>query len=395
MPLTILSDLDGTLLGTDVNHFFFAFFHELENAIHQKAPNSNVIQQLQYAEDQMIANTNPSLWLKEVFAQHFYEPLGTTEKECEGVLDFYYRNEFPKLQALTQRRPEAAEIANWCQDQGSPLVIATNPVFPTISTRQRLAWAGLREDQLAFYSTYDNFHFIKPTLNFYAECLGRLGWPDDGPVAMLGDDPVHDIQPMEALGCRTFFVTEDEVDEDLPHGNLTEALAWLKSLPEDEPHKIPENSEVHTAILRTSPAVIADWLQTASNAALHAKPSPTDWNLTEVIWHMADMENEVYLPQWKQILKDSKTILEVPDTSHWAATRDYQSRSAEEGLRRLTSARMESLNCIETMSNRELMALPLRHAVFSQTTPAELVSFSAKHDRIHLNQSRKLLNRSI
>ena len=68
--------------------------------------------------------------------------------------------------------------------------------------------AGLSTDKFTYniIPSYQDFHFAKPNPAFFAELLGRIGWPRQATV-MVGDDPQNDIQGAQLLGIPTFWVS--------------------------------------------------------------------------------------------------------------------------------------------------------------------------------------------
>lgn len=203
MNLTILSDLDDTLLSTNTDQFFPKYFTCLGNALNDLGSNKSIQKQVSFAVTQMESNQDPGKLLSEIFAENFYAPLGTTEAAHKETILNFYKEEYPKLKPLTTSRPEAQKLVDWCNQQHFIFAIATNPVFPEVATRERILWAGLKPESFPYFTTYEHCHFTKPHMTYYAECLGRLGWPE-GKIVMIGDDPVRDIEPMQALGFPNF-----------------------------------------------------------------------------------------------------------------------------------------------------------------------------------------------
>ncbi len=56
---------------------------------------------------------------------------------------------------------------------------------------------------------------------------------------------------------------------------------------------------------------------------------------------------------------------------------------------------MDSLALIQSLAENGRMNETFRHAIFSTLSIAEMLQFSAKHDRIHLRQCFDLIDRSI
>jgi FMN phosphatase YigB (HAD superfamily) len=391
MSLTVLFDLDDTLLFTNMDKFLPAYFNALSKYLSHLAPKEKIIQQIQFAVRKMAANQNPAKLLKQIFSDNFYKPLGTTEADCREALNSFYEKEFAKLQSVTQQKPAASELVHWCQENNMTLAIATNPLFPETATRQRIEWAGLNPGDFFFFSTYNDFHFTKPNLTYYAETLGRLGWPDE-PTVMIGDHLSFDLLPMEKMGFDTYWIDPETEEANRPQGTLAEVMPWLKQVMVKNNPDLANDPEVLLAILRSTPAVIDTWLKQQPENFIHNKPSKQEWSILEVIWHMADMEREVYQPQWEQLLSDPTTGITPVNTSTWAESRKYQDREPEEALFIFLESRCASLALIKTLWEKGLFEISVQHSIFSEATVSELVSFSAKHDRLHLHQCTNCRN---
>ena len=257
--ITVLFDLDDTLLCTNMDRFLPGYFKLLGKTLNHLGSEERITYQIQFAVEKMVANTDPCKTLKEVFDQHFYEPLGTTEETCKDKLNTFYRNEFPHLKGITQTKPEASDLVAWCQSMGMTMVIATNPLFPRTATHQRIQWAGLNPKNFAFYTTYEDFHFTKPNLTYYAEVLARLGWPE-GTSVMIGDSLTLDLLPMKTMGYQTFLVNPNNEDINQPSGTISDVKPWMTKLDQNN-KRINNHREVNLAILQSTPAVIDSWLR--------------------------------------------------------------------------------------------------------------------------------------
>jgi HAD superfamily hydrolase (TIGR01549 family) len=393
MTLTVLFDLDDTLLRTNMGAFLPDYFKGISKTYADFGPAAVINENNHAAVHAMIENRDPRHRLKDVFDRRFYPALGTTAVASEERNTAFYRETFPTYQSLTGQKPEAAELVAWCRSQGFTLAVATNPLFPREATLQRIHWAGLDPDDFQFFSTYENFHFTKPSIAYYAECLGRLGWPE-GPIVMVGDNLTHDLLPMEAMGFPTYWITDDPLPTGRTGGSLAGVKSWLTER-QNYDANLNESFEVLDAILRSTPAVLDRWLLSLPKERFQHRPAPKEWSLTEVFWHLADMEDEIYLPQWGHL--DRKTTQPVipPDTSNWAEMRDYQSRPPEEALSKFYRARMDSLALIQSLADQDRMTETFQHTVFSELSIAEMLQFSAKHDRIHLRQCFDMVNGNI
>src|SRR5690606_29570504 len=119
--------------------------------------------------------------------------------------DQFYAEVFPTLQAHTSARPAVPGLIESLAARPARLVLATNPLFPRTAIEQRLVWAGsqLAEPTFARIACMEECHFTKPRPDYFSELLAAFGWPE-GPVVIVGDDPLNDLEPAAALGIPAF-----------------------------------------------------------------------------------------------------------------------------------------------------------------------------------------------
>jgi FMN phosphatase YigB (HAD superfamily) len=130
---------------------------------------------------------------------------GYIKEDLNGLLEELYDHVFPKQAQHTRQKPEAITLIEWALSCGYRIAIATDPFFPRKATFQRLRWAGFDPERFELISSFEHFHFSKTHPAYYAEVLGRLGWPE-GPILMVGNDTARDLLPAHRLGLKTFLV---------------------------------------------------------------------------------------------------------------------------------------------------------------------------------------------
>lgn len=203
----IFFDLDGTLLPMDQNEFTQGYFGLLYKKI---AP-------LGYSEKEFI----PALWKgvsamvkndgtklnSERFWSVFSDILGKDILNSISVFEDFYRNEFNGAVAFTQPSEYAAEIVKKAKEKCQRLVLATNPLFPTVAVHARIKWAGLDHNDFDYITDYDNSSTCKPSPEYYREIAKKLGL-DLGKCLMIGNNAEEDIQAASAAGMDTFLLTE-------------------------------------------------------------------------------------------------------------------------------------------------------------------------------------------
>jgi HAD superfamily hydrolase (TIGR01549 family) len=209
MITAVLFDLDDTLLGNNMETFIPRYFALLGEHASRYMPRQQFLEELMICTRAMVPQT--AVTNREAFWHLFHERTGLDPEEIEPFFDQFYRETFPQLEAVTQKRPEAVELVRVCFDLGLKIVVATNPLFPRRAIEHRLAWAGLpvNENAFALVTTYENMHAAKPTPAYYQEILATIECqPAD--TLMVGDNWVNDIQPAAGLGIKTFWVPPDE-----------------------------------------------------------------------------------------------------------------------------------------------------------------------------------------
>lgn len=392
MSITVLFDLDETLLKTNLHKFLPAYFQSLGNVLSDLGSHEQIANQLHYAISQMIANKSPEKLLNQIFAENFYNPLGTTESAFLETISHYYRESFPTLQTTTQTVPDAVRLVEWCRSQNMTLALATNPLFPKTSIRQRIQWSGINPADFNFYTNYDNCHFAKPNLEYYAEIMGHLGWLNQQTV-MIGDNFKDDIQPAKKMGFKTFWIDPASDDTTECGGDLSQVRSWLEDVMKNQDGlQLPSDPQISLAILRSTPAVIDTWHTQVNKEINSHPPSNLAGDFAEILWRMADFETEVARPQWEQLLLNPNRALPPINTGDRTTLRQGQSHTLTEGFQKFFDARLASLRMIQSLQDRGLLDFSGNRAILDQENIHNLMATIAKQDRIHLQWGRNLLN---
>ncbi|NMC81011.1 MAG: HAD family hydrolase, partial [Chloroflexi bacterium] len=163
MKLTVLFDLDGTLLVNDMATFLPPYLKALGQSL-APLPGEQVGREVLAATRRMVHKQEPAATLEETFDQNFYPRIGISKQELRPTIDAFYAQVFPSLRQYTQPRPEAIRLVEAAFEMGHQVVVATNPLFPRTAVLQRLEWASLPADRYPFalITTYEHMHFAKP-----------------------------------------------------------------------------------------------------------------------------------------------------------------------------------------------------------------------------------------
>ncbi len=225
----ILFDLDGTLLDSNMEAFLPHYIQRLSARVAHLVPPDKFIVQLLAATQAMVANDGRAS-NAQVFAEAFYPAVGRTAAELEPIFVDFYATDYPQLQALTRRKPDARRAVQAAFDLGCAVVIATNPLFPETAIRQRLAWAGVADFPYRRVTTFENSHFAKPNPRYFAEILAEIGCAAEN-VLVVGDEAADMIAGR--LGCETFLTPSINTrfgaatPEPTYRGALSDLIAFL------------------------------------------------------------------------------------------------------------------------------------------------------------------------
>lgn len=227
----ILFDLDGTLLEYDMRRDFLPpYLSALSASVAHVAPPERVVKGILAGSDAVSRNDGQQT-NEAAFSAVFYPYVGAPREALEPAIRRFYEREFPKLQRYTRRKPEARGVVQAAFDLGYAVVIATNPYFPEIATRQRMAWADVDGFPYRKVTHYENSHFAKPDLRYFTEILAEVGCAPE--EALVVGDEEMDMVAAE-LGCSTFLVpgpaTEIEAGVPTPtyRGELRDVVTVLQ-----------------------------------------------------------------------------------------------------------------------------------------------------------------------
>jgi FMN phosphatase YigB (HAD superfamily) len=400
MPLTLLLDLDDTLLDTDMAAFLPAYYDSLSRHLSPWVAPDSMLHALRSGVELMQRNTDPGKTLQQVFEAHFYPKLGTREETLRSAVDDFYSRVFPALGTIAHRVPGARELVDWAIAAGHQVVLATDPLFPLQATEERVRWAGIDPAGVSLISSFESFHFSKVHVDYFAELLGRLGWPDQ-PILMVGNDLERDILPAQAIGLDTFRVSPARSQPAAAGGNASmpdpaadgDLGALLDLLRGAELRAyVPAFNARSTVLsaLRATPAVLHSMAMHLDSDAWKVEPSPKEWAMIELVCHLRDTEREVHAEQIHTLIDSAAPFVSRPDAAVWAKQRRYLSEDGPGAVRAFVAARMAALNRLVDLPDA-VWSKPARHAIFGPTNLGEVVRFMADHDRLHLQQAYGIL----
>ncbi len=192
MTKAILFDLDGTLLLSDEEEFYTAYYKTLGKYCLDLVEPSKLVQSVQKIMKKITMDDGKSNNYDR-FINTMKEELG---EDLASVLEkrfnsFYHGEEFNSLKSLTVPNKK---LISWMRDSknsNAKKALATNPIFPKIAIVKRMIWAGLHEDEFGLITVMENSHFLKPRGEYYAEIAQKLD-VDPRECVMIGNDDFLD-----------------------------------------------------------------------------------------------------------------------------------------------------------------------------------------------------------
>jgi len=230
MIKVVLFDLDGTLLPMDEDEFKKVYFGAVYNKVkHFGYKVEDLINAIWFGTKAMYKNdgTMPN---EERFWEAFSTIYPESRKRDEYYFNDFYHNDFPKLAFACAKpvQPLAKVLVDELKKRGYKLIIASNPIFPIVATKARIAWAGCSPNDFIDITAYENSGFCKPNLKYYEMILERNNLKPEE-VIMVGND-VREDMAVNKLGIDSYLITDCLLNldnEDInkyKHGNFEEVM---------------------------------------------------------------------------------------------------------------------------------------------------------------------------
>ena len=228
----VLFDLDGTLLPMDTKSFEQIYFTYLAKNMALRGYEPKKLVQSIWDGTMAMVRNDGSDSNENVFWKTFTEIYGPGSIRDKTIVDEFYTHDFSQAKQACGSNPMAAELIGWLKGKGIGTALATNPIFPETATLARIEWAGLKPEDFAWITTYENSRHAKPSLAYYEDCLEWLGLPADQ-VLMVGNDVEEDMIA-EKLGMKVFLLTDcllNKKGKDIskwPNGSFLDLKCFLE-----------------------------------------------------------------------------------------------------------------------------------------------------------------------
>lgn len=229
---TVLFDLDGTLLPLDQEAFMKLYFGGLAATLAPRGYDPKALVDAIWAGTADMVRNDGAQSNEAAFWKRFTAIFGEESLADMPLFEKYYQTDFDRVQEACGYHPAAKEIVDGLRARGICTVLATNPLFPSIATEKRMAWAGLSPQDFALFTTYENACHCKPNLDYYRDILAQLQ-ADPTECLMVGNDVDEDMIA-EHLGMKVFLLTDcllNKHEKDIsayPHGSFDDLKRFLE-----------------------------------------------------------------------------------------------------------------------------------------------------------------------
>ncbi|MHA2278756.1 MAG: HAD family hydrolase [Candidatus Kariarchaeaceae archaeon] len=198
-------DLDGTLLDLSDDKFDVEYIKLITNYfIDHYDPETFLSYFMPSVEALMSHDDNENLVI-ESFLDKFSELSGMKRDDVWNNLHGFYSSDFGYLRDHVNPTPISRSLIDKIQSMGKKIVLATNPVFPEIATRQRVEWAGLNYDEDFLYVPHvNNSRTVKPNPKYYQNLIEMVNIPPEK-ILMVGNDFLYDGSASQ-VGIKTWIV---------------------------------------------------------------------------------------------------------------------------------------------------------------------------------------------
>jgi len=205
MLKAILFDLDNTLIHFGERQFFLGYFPAITKVFADVIPEDLFLERL-LSSTGMVLNNNGQMLNVDCFMSAFCEGYEPLRDEFWQRFMRFYESEYDQFRSLASIPPGAREMLLQLRERSLKLVIASNPLWPSIAQNKRLAWAGLGDLQFDLITHIENMTYCKPNVEYYRETCSKIGERPEA-CLMVGNDPVNDMV-VGTIGMKTFLVTD-------------------------------------------------------------------------------------------------------------------------------------------------------------------------------------------
>lgn len=207
MLKAVLFDLDNTLIHFGERQFFQGYIPAVTKAFADVMPGNLFLDRL-LSSTGAVLNNNGQMLNVDCFMNAFCKGYEPRRDEFWRRFTRFYETEYDQFRSLASAAAGAREMLLQLQERSFKVVIASNPLWPSIAQNKRLAWAGLGDLDFDLITHIENMTYCKPRVEYYREICAKIGERPEA-CLMVGNDPVNDMV-VGTIGMKTFLVTDND-----------------------------------------------------------------------------------------------------------------------------------------------------------------------------------------
>jgi FMN phosphatase YigB (HAD superfamily) len=205
MLKAVLFDLDNTLILFEEVTFINGYYPVMAARFAGVFPDGQFGERLMKATI-ALRSSDGSKSNRELFITTLCEGLNINRDEVWARFEQFFSLDFDIFKDAVTAAPGAREAFRHVKDRGLGLVVATNPIWPLVVQKKRLAWAGLGDIDVDLVTHIDNMNYCKPQLGYYRQICQLIG-VQPGECLMVGDDSANDMVAAK-IGMKTYQTTD-------------------------------------------------------------------------------------------------------------------------------------------------------------------------------------------
>jgi FMN phosphatase YigB (HAD superfamily) len=231
MIKNVLFDLDQTLLQIDLDIFLKLYFQEINKKLLPLQINIKNFIPLFLEGFELLHLNDGTKTNEEVFWGFFDTKFPEITKE---VFATFHENEYRNIRKYVQPNIYPRLIIDTLKEKGYNLILATNPIYPLVATKERLAWCGLNLEDFSYVTSYENSHYIKPHHAYFQEIINNTKIKEDE-CLYIGNDLDDDFSELPEKFQRhlitDFMINKSNKEIITPNSTLKEFYELIKKLP--------------------------------------------------------------------------------------------------------------------------------------------------------------------
>jgi len=205
MLKAVLFDLDNTLILFEEEKFLGGYYPVLAARFAGIFPNGQFAERLMKATV-VLRDNDGSKINRELFLGAFCDGLSVNRDEVWVRFEQFFSLDFDMFRDAVTAAPGAEAAFRHVKERGLKIVVATNPIWPLVVQKKRLAWAGLADIDVDLITHIDNMSYCKPQLGYFSQICQMIS-VKPGECLMVGDDPANDMVAART-GMKTYQTTD-------------------------------------------------------------------------------------------------------------------------------------------------------------------------------------------